>query len=46
MKDTKMEIALRGRDFDCIRQMKLWMIAINIASPEELDAITSAKKKC
>ncbi|MFC6262090.1 alpha-ketoacid dehydrogenase subunit alpha/beta [Flavobacterium panici] len=24
------------RDFDCIRQMRLWMIAINIASPEEL----------
>jgi TPP-dependent pyruvate/acetoin dehydrogenase alpha subunit len=25
------------REFDCIRQMKLWMIAINIASSEELD---------
>ncbi len=25
------------KDFDCIRQMKLWMIAINIASPEELE---------
>jgi hypothetical protein len=24
-------------EFDCIRQMKLWMIAINIASSEELD---------
>jgi hypothetical protein len=22
-----------GRDFDYIRQMRLWMIAINIASP-------------
>ena len=30
------------RDFDCIRQMRLWMIAINIASPEEFDA--NAKK--
>ena len=27
------------RDFDCIRQMRLWMIATNIASPEELDEI-------
>jgi pyruvate/2-oxoglutarate/acetoin dehydrogenase E1 component len=33
------------KDFDCIRQMKLWMIAINIASPEELDEIDSAAKK-
>ncbi|WP_339920741.1 thiamine pyrophosphate-dependent enzyme [uncultured Flavobacterium sp.] len=33
------------RDFDCIRQMKLWMIAINIASPEELDAIDASAKK-
>ncbi len=32
-------------DFDCLRQMKLWMIAINIASPEELDAIDEAIKK-
>ncbi len=32
-------------DFDCLRQMKLWMIAINIASPEELDAIDEATKK-
>jgi hypothetical protein len=33
MKDTKREIASCGkRGFsDCIRQMKLWMIAINIA---------------
>jgi pyruvate/2-oxoglutarate/acetoin dehydrogenase E1 component/TPP-dependent pyruvate/acetoin dehydrogenase alpha subunit len=27
------------KDFDCIRQMKLWMIAINIASPEEIEEI-------
>ena len=27
------------KDFDCIRQMKLWMIAINIASPEEIAEI-------
>lgn len=33
------------KDFDCIRQMKLWMIAINIASPEELDEIDLAAKK-
>ena len=33
------------RDFDCIRQMKLWMIAINIASPEEIDAIDAQAKK-
>ncbi|SEA27269.1 Pyruvate/2-oxoglutarate/acetoin dehydrogenase complex, dehydrogenase (E1) component [Flavobacterium gillisiae] len=33
------------RDFDCIRQMKLWMIAINIASPEELDEIDASAKK-
>ena len=33
------------RDFDCVRQMKLWMIAINIASPEELDAIDAQAKK-
>jgi pyruvate/2-oxoglutarate/acetoin dehydrogenase E1 component/TPP-dependent pyruvate/acetoin dehydrogenase alpha subunit len=33
------------RDFDCIRQMKLWMIAINIASAEELDAIDLNAKK-
>jgi pyruvate/2-oxoglutarate/acetoin dehydrogenase E1 component/TPP-dependent pyruvate/acetoin dehydrogenase alpha subunit len=32
------------RDFDCIRQMKLWMIAINIASPEEIDEIDSTTK--
>ena len=33
------------REFDCIRQMRLWMIAINIASPEELDVIEIEAKK-
>lgn len=33
------------KDFDCIRQMRLWMIAINIASPEELDEIDQELKK-
>ena len=33
------------KDFDCIRQMKLWMIAINIASPEEIEAIDQQAKK-
>ena len=33
------------RDFDCIRQMKLWMIAINIASPEEIEAVDAQAKK-
>jgi pyruvate/2-oxoglutarate/acetoin dehydrogenase E1 component/TPP-dependent pyruvate/acetoin dehydrogenase alpha subunit len=33
------------KDFDCLRQMKLWMIAINIASPEEIEAIDAATKK-
>lgn len=33
------------RDFDCIRQMRLWMIAINIASPEEIAAIDADAKK-
>ena len=33
------------KDFDCVRQMKLWMIAINIASPEEIDAIDANAKK-
>jgi pyruvate/2-oxoglutarate/acetoin dehydrogenase E1 component/TPP-dependent pyruvate/acetoin dehydrogenase alpha subunit len=33
------------RDFDCIRQMKLWMIAINIASTEELEGIDTIIKK-
>jgi len=34
-----------GKDFDCIRQMKLWMIAINIASPEEIEKIDLYAKK-
>lgn len=33
------------KEFDCVRQMRLWMIAINIASPEELDAIDLIAKK-
>lgn len=33
------------KNYDCIRQMRLWMIAINIASPEELDEIDSQIKK-
>ncbi|GGA74375.1 transketolase [Flavobacterium palustre] len=33
------------REFDCIRQMRLWMIAINIASAEELDEIDATIKK-
>jgi pyruvate/2-oxoglutarate/acetoin dehydrogenase E1 component/TPP-dependent pyruvate/acetoin dehydrogenase alpha subunit len=33
------------KDFDCVRQMKLWMIAINIASPEEIEAIDLEIKK-
>ena len=33
------------KDFDCIRQMKLWMIAINIASPEEIDEIDLLAKQ-
>nr|WP_314897066.1 thiamine pyrophosphate-dependent enzyme [uncultured Flavobacterium sp.] len=33
------------KEFDCIRQMKLWMIAINVASPEEIEAIDSEAKK-
>jgi len=32
-------------DFDCIRQMRLWMIAINIATPEELEEMEEAAKK-
>jgi len=32
-------------DFDCVRQMKLWMIALNIASPEELEEMENAIKK-
>ena len=33
------------KDFDCIRQMKLWMIAINIASPEEIEEIDLTTKQ-
>lgn len=33
------------KEYDCLRQMRLWMIAINIASPEELDAIDAEAKK-
>ncbi len=33
------------KDYDCIRQMRLWMIAINIASPEEIDEIDANAKK-
>ncbi|TPG31832.1 thiamine pyrophosphate-dependent enzyme [Flavobacterium pectinovorum] len=33
------------KDFDCVRQMRLWMIAINIASPEELAEIDFQIKK-
>ena len=33
------------KDFDCLRQMKLWMIAINIASPDEIEAIDIQTRK-
>lgn len=33
------------KEFDCIRQMRLWMIAINIASAEELNEIETTIKK-
>lgn len=39
------ERLLWEKDFDCIRQMRLWMIAINIASPEEIAAIDADAKK-
>jgi len=32
-------------DFDCLLQMKLWMLTMNIASSEELDTIDDATKK-
>ncbi len=32
-------------DFDCVRQMRLWMIATNVATAEELDEIESTAKK-
>ncbi len=33
------------KEYDCLRQMKLWMIAINIASPEEIEAIDIETRK-
>lgn len=33
------------KDFDCLRQMKLWMVAINIATTEEIQAIDLQAKK-
>lgn len=33
------------KEFDCLRQMRLWMIAINIASAEELNEIDAEIKK-
>jgi pyruvate/2-oxoglutarate/acetoin dehydrogenase E1 component/TPP-dependent pyruvate/acetoin dehydrogenase alpha subunit len=33
------------RDYDCIRQMRLWMIAINIASADEIKKIDLLTKK-
>ena len=33
------------KEFDCLRQMRLWMIAINIASVEELNEIDNTIKK-
>ena len=33
------------KDFDCNRQMKLWMIAINIATPEEIEEIDLNARK-
>lgn len=32
-------------DYDCLRQMKLWMIATSIATPEELEEIEQQSKK-
>ncbi|AWA30545.1 transketolase [Flavobacterium magnum] len=32
-------------DFDCVRQMRLWMIATNVATPEELDALENDARK-
>jgi TPP-dependent pyruvate/acetoin dehydrogenase alpha subunit len=45
MNVTKMPILAWERDFDCIRQMRLWMIAINIASQEELELIDVSAKQ-
>ncbi|OYU85448.1 MAG: transketolase [Flavobacterium sp. BFFFF2] len=33
------------REFDCIRQMRLWMVANGMATDNELDAIDKAAKK-
>ena len=33
------------KEYDCLRQMKLWMIATNIATPEEIEAIDLETKK-
>jgi len=33
------------KEYDCLRQMKLWMISINIATPEEIEAIDIETKK-
>ncbi len=32
-------------EFDCVRQMKLWMIALDIATTEELDEMEAIAKK-
>lgn len=32
-------------EFDCVRQMKLWMMALDIATQEELDEMEAAAKK-
>lgn len=32
-------------EFDCVRQMKLWMIALDIATKEELDEMQATAKK-
>ena len=33
------------KEYDCLRQMKLWMIAINIATPEEIETIDIETRK-
>lgn len=33
------------KEYDCLRQMRLWMIAINIASEEEIEAIDVEVRK-
>ena len=32
-------------NYDCLRQMKLWMIATNIATPEEIETIDNQTRK-